>query len=49
LKDIVAERKLAELGHYNTFLGVSDNAIFQIDPRVGKTGIGQIKTYTTNP
>jgi hypothetical protein len=46
--NIVAERKLAELGEYNTFLGVSENAIYRIDPRIGKTGLGQIKTYAKN-
>mgnify|MGYP000984471164 FL=1 len=46
---MVPERKLAELGQYNTFIGVNDRNIFQLDPRVAKTGLGQVKTYATNP
>lgn len=43
------ERKLAELGQYNTFLAVNDRNIYQLDPRVGKTGVGNVKSYATNP
>lgn len=49
MKDLVPERKLAELGNYNTFLAVNDKSILQLDPRVARTGLGQVKTYTGNP
>lgn len=39
LSDIVPEKKLAELGNYNTFLGVNEKNIYLIDPRIAHTGI----------
>jgi hypothetical protein len=49
LRDLVPESKMAELGKYNTFLGVNEDTIFQLDPRVGKTGLAEKRNYATNP
>lgn len=46
---MVPESKMAELGDYHTFLGVNEDTIFQLDPRIGKTGLAVKRQYATNP
>lgn len=35
MEDICPERKLAELGAYSTFLGLTSRGVHRLDPRVG--------------
>jgi hypothetical protein len=39
---ICPEFKLAEAGNYNTFKAISENAIYEIDPRI-EDGVGNMK------
>lgn len=45
INDIVAEKKFAELDKFNTFIGISDNGIYRIDPRIPKTGLAEKHIY----
>jgi hypothetical protein len=45
---ICPEYKLAEATNFKTFKAVSENTIYEIDPRT-KEGVGSLKNYTGNP
>ena len=45
---ICPEYKLAEAADFKTFKAISENAIYEIDPRT-KEGVGSMKEYTGNP
>ena len=45
---ICPEYKMAEADNFKTFKAISQNAIFEIDPR-SKDGVGNMKEYTGNP
>jgi hypothetical protein len=48
ISSICPEYKLAETASFKTFKAVSENAIYEIDPRI-KEGVGSLKEYSGNP
>jgi hypothetical protein len=48
INTICPEYKLAETRDFHTFKAISDNAIYEIDPR-SKDGVGSMKEYSGNP